>query len=73
VGKGKSNEAGTAGIQNKLECSRSHTSWISTCRVYMRFGWLGLDGVSESAENMDRDFSDMNMKEQVLGRYLYTY
>ena len=39
----------------------------------MRFGWLGLDGVSESAENMDRDFSDMNMKEQVLDRCLYTY
>jgi hypothetical protein len=37
------------------------------------FGWLGLDGVSESAENTDRDFSDMNMKEQVLDRCLYTY
>jgi hypothetical protein len=38
----------------------------------MRFGWLGLDGVNESAENKDGDFSDMNMKEQVLDRCLYT-
>ncbi len=29
-----------------------------------------LDGVSESAENMGRVFSDMNIKEQILDRCL---
>ena len=38
-----------------------------------RFGWLMLDGVSESAENAGRPFSDLNVEEQIHDRCLYTY
>ena len=38
-----------------------------------RFGWLMLDGVSESAENAGRAFPDLNVKEQIHDRCLYTY
>ena len=37
-----------------------------------RFGWLMLDGVSESAEYTGHAFYDMNIKEQILDRGLYT-
>jgi hypothetical protein len=37
-----------------------------------RFSWMMLDGVSESAENTGRAFSDMNIKEQILDRCLDT-
>ena len=35
-----------------------------------RFGWMMLDEVSESAENIARAFSDRNFKEQILDRCL---
>jgi hypothetical protein len=38
-----------------------------------RFDGLMLDGVSESAENAARAFSDLNVKEQIHDRCLYTY
>jgi hypothetical protein len=74
-------------MYNKLECPRGHASWICTRQslygvrlqlinvpVFVRrFGWLMLDGISESAENMGRAFSNMNIKEQILDRYLYTF
>ena len=32
-----------------------------------------LDGICESAENTARAFSNMNIKEQILDRCLYTF
>ena len=80
----KSNEAGLPGSYNKLEWPGSHTSGYLLRRILYgmrrplikipafvrRFGWLMLDGVSESAENAGRAFSDIDVKERLLNRCL---